>query len=105
MADQNVIILHSGGIDSTAMIHFYNNLGYSISAFFFQYGQIAAKKEWLAVQKISKHYHIKAQKIELKTDSTFKDGLIQGRNLFFLSAALLIENMNYGQVAIGIHAG
>ena len=105
MRSQHVIILLSGGIDSTATLHFYVNLGYTVQTIYIKFGQIAAKKEWLAVRKINKYYNVKSQKIELDFSNNFKDGFIQGRNLFLVSAALLTGNISHGQIGIGIHYG
>ena len=51
LTDKNVLVLLSGGIDSTC-IHYYQNLGYNVKGLFIDYGQPAANQENI-IKKIS----------------------------------------------------
>jgi 7-cyano-7-deazaguanine synthase len=103
--NNDIILLHSGGIDSTATIHFYHNLGHKVKTIYINYGQIAYKNEWQAVKRINKYYNTQCEKIDIKTNSIFKGGFVQGRNLFFLSTAFLTCKFQKGQIVIGVHDG
>lgn len=102
---RNVILLYSGGIDSTAALHFYKNLNYSISAVHINFGQISNRKEWGAVKRISAYYNIESEKINLSAIGKFKDGFIQGRNLFLIATAIVKKNISNGQIVLGLHSG
>lgn len=100
-----VIILHSGGIDSTALIRFYQKLGFNPTSFFVDYGQLAKKAEAKAVKKICGYYEIESKKVQIHSTVKFGSGDVLGRNLFLISTALMFSKMQKGIIGIGIHAG
>ncbi len=101
-----VLVLSSGGIDSTATIKFYLNLGCYVESIFVDFGQVSRKKEYFAVKQITNFYKIKLIKVKtVFCEKNFSGGLIQGRNIFLLSTALMDFKYNSGILAIGIHAG
>ncbi|HEV8286866.1 MAG TPA: 7-cyano-7-deazaguanine synthase [Chitinophagaceae bacterium] len=104
-ADHKVIVLHSGGIDSTACIDFYLNQGSSALSVFIDFGQLSAKQEFQAVSKICSYYKIKNQRLKVSGLPRYKKGLIEGRNLYLVSSALIMGKISYGIIALGIHAG
>jgi 7-cyano-7-deazaguanine synthase len=57
-SDPEILILLSGGIDSTACLHFYLGLGRTPFGFFVDYGQSAAAREWQAVCDVASFYNI-----------------------------------------------
>lgn len=95
----------SGGIDSTAMAHYYLNHGYTLLGIFVDYGQLSNKFELEAVHKIGEYYNFPIRKLKVETLKNFGSGEIHGRNLFLLSVALLNYPRDFGVVAIGIHDG
>ena len=104
--DKNVLVLSSGGIDSTATIQFYLNTGHKVNSLYIDFGQMARQNEYLAAKKIAKHYKIKFHMVKTKfTDKKFVNGLIMGRNMFLLSVALMHYNFKSGIIALGIHSG
>ena len=105
MAKPRIVILHSGGLDSTALIDFYLQSKYTVSLVHISYDQPSKKQELLAVKKISKHYNVKFKKIILKSPLRVKDGFLMGRNLFFLSSVLTFSDLKKGEIALGIHYG
>jgi 7-cyano-7-deazaguanine synthase len=102
---KNVLVLHSGGIDSTACIKYYIDRGFEIKTLFIDFGQLAAKKEILAVKRISKYYNISYSILKIKGYKKFNKGLIHGRNAFFLFCAVMKRNYDHGIICIGIHGG
>ncbi|HCY76734.1 MAG TPA: tRNA methyl transferase-like protein [Ignavibacteriales bacterium] len=101
----HVLVLSSGGIDSTATIKFYLNLKYKVESLFIDFGQIANKKEFSASKKIAQYYNIKFEKVKIVLpNKKFGSGLINGRNLFLLSIALINFKYTYGIIALGIHS-
>lgn len=104
MADKNVLVLLSGGIDSTACVHYYLKLNFLVTCLFIDYGQKAKIKEYLSAKKVAKYYEIKLKKISVTHLNKMSSGLIYGRNLFLLSTALLCFG-NRGLIAFGIHDG
>lgn len=103
--DKNVLVLFSGGVDSTACLIHYKNLGYNIIGLFIDYGQPAATQEKRAVSEISKYLGVKTIKVHTNIKPVVEKGVFQGRNYFFLSQALLILPFPIGVVSLGIHSG
>jgi 7-cyano-7-deazaguanine synthase len=100
-----VLVLASGGIDSTACINFYKNLGFDIEAIFIDYGQLARKKEYKAIFSITKFYSINLTRISISNSKQFKEGLVTGRNAFLCFTALMNFSKENGIIALGIHNG
>lgn len=97
-------ILLSGGIDSTACLHYCISQNYEVHPIFIDYGQLAHKKESDAVARICQYYSVKYSVIKCSFNRVFKGGEILGRNLFLLSnAIMLIKEKSY--LYISIHAG
>jgi 7-cyano-7-deazaguanine synthase len=99
-----VLVLASGGIDSSACISFYISRGATVEALFIDYGQLSKTNEENAVRNIAAHFQIKLQVIRCQLGE-FGAGLIVGRNGFFLNAALVARGTSCGVIALGIHAG
>ena len=99
-----VLVLLSGGIDSTACVEYYISKNYHVSAIFIDYGQIDSEKELAAAKAISAHYSIPLKEITIK-DTDVSKGYIPGRNAMLLCIGLLTFNYKTGIVALGIHSG
>jgi 7-cyano-7-deazaguanine synthase len=105
MRKQNVLVLLSGGVDSSACVSFYLEQNFKVAGLFVDYGQLAAKKESSAAKKIASYYKIPFEKVVIKNPAKFSSGNILGRNLFLLSTALLNFKPKNGIICIGIHDG
>src|SRR5690554_2140666 len=103
--DKNVLVLFSGGIDSTSCIHYYQNLGYNVKGLFIDYGQPAANQEKIAVEKISDFLKIDILQFKSKNDLNIKGGFIQGRNLLLFAISLINFPFTKGIISLGIHSG
>ena len=100
----NVLLLFSGGIDSTACIQYYLDLGYSLNPLFIKFGQLSESQELKSAQQICKYYELSLRELNVETRNTFSTGEIVGRNLMFLANALFnIENNNL--IVMGLHSG
>ena len=100
-----VIVLLSGGLDSTACTAFFVERGYHVEAMHFDYGQAAAHMELTSAQAIAKHYAIKLHYHQLSNPGRKNAGYIVGRNAFLLFAALLEFPWDSGLIGIGVHSG
>lgn len=101
-----VLLLISGGLDSTACLEYYRNRSNtSVEALFVDYGQPAVNEENLATQAVCEHYKVSLKKICISTGINFSAGIIQGRNAMLLNMALMLFEQNAGLISIGIHAG
>lgn len=98
-------VLLSGGIDSTACLVFYGELGFSLRGIFIDYGQLASAREARAAKSIAEYYDVHLSKLSWSGISPKSDGPIQGRNAFLLLGALLELTDYTGILALGIHAG
>lgn len=105
IADEEVLVLLSGGIDSTACIDFYRQLGRSPCAAFVDYGQAAARLEARAANAVTEHYSVPLLSLTWRGCQTKGGGLIPGRNCFLISAALMERPRSVSLIAIGVHAG
>ncbi len=103
--NKNVLVLFSGGIDSTSCIHYYKELGYNVKGLFINYGQPAALKEHQAIKALSKILSIETIQIETDFRPNIEKGLIQGRNYLLISLALGCFPFSKGIISLGIHSG
>lgn len=104
-AEPEVLILLSGGIDSTACLDFYLQLERPSCALFIDYGQPAAVREWQAARDVASYYDIQVTRICWEGAKPKGDGLISGRNAALITTALMEKSGSVGIIAAGIHAG
>jgi len=102
---KNVLILFSGGIDSTLCIHYYQKLGYNVKGLFIDYGQPAALKEKTAIECLSTYFKIETLQIKTNLRPIIEKGFIQGRNYLLLSISLSCFPFKEGVISLGIHSG
>jgi len=102
---ESVVILLSGGIDSTACISYYQTQGLTVRGLFVDYGQAPAASERKSASDVARHYGIALDCMVVTSETHFSDGEIPGRNAFLVFCAL----MNYpdfnGILSLGIHSG
>ena len=98
-------VLVSGGIDSAALLVFYQQQKFSVRALFVDFGQPAAKQELRAVRSVCRHYRVRVSTATVRTRATFSLGEIPGRNAFLIFTATLMNGKEPGVIAIGIHEG
>ena len=67
-----LLVLLSGGLDSTAVLHFYKSLGRPVMAMFVEYGQAAAEQERRASRAICEHFSVLL--VELDRAAGLTDG-------------------------------
>jgi len=103
--DKNVLVLFSGGIDSTSCIHYYQKLGYNVKGLFIDYGQPAANQERIAVNKISDILGIDFIEIQSEIALNINGGFIQGRNLLLFAISVTSFPFTKGIISLGIHSG
>jgi 7-cyano-7-deazaguanine synthase len=104
----NVLILCSGGIDSTACIAYYLAKGYYPVALWVDYGQNAKKPEFTAATKVAMYYGIKLQKVAIKGIKWMYVGTsdeLVGRNHLLASVGVCSFPGSHGLIAMGIHEG
>lgn len=100
------LVLLSGGIDSTACLAYHLDRQAKVSALFIDFGQPAARQEAKASRRICKHYGVSLETLRCRGEGKkFKDGLILGRNAFFLFAGLTYLPSKSGLICYGAHAG
>jgi 7-cyano-7-deazaguanine synthase len=102
---KKVVVLFSGGIDSTACIHYYLNQGFNVKAVFIDYGQTPSIKEFQSAINIAEYYKINLDRFIFKNSQVYSQGEIKGRNAFFILAVLLNYPEFSGIISLGIHSG
>jgi 7-cyano-7-deazaguanine synthase len=103
--EPEVMVLLSGGTDSTACVDFYIEFGRPPYGIFIDYGQPAAAHEMQAATSVARHYSIPLKYLELKGRKPKTAGLIAGRNSFLICTALMECSPSVSIIAIGIHGG
>ncbi len=99
-----VMVLLSGGVDSTACVGYYIRNNYQVYALFIDYGQHHSKKESVAATAVAEYYDIPLYRITINSISV-SEGYIPGRNAMLLSLALMNCKFNEGIISLGIHSG
>ncbi len=103
--DPEILVLLSGGIDSSACVNFYCELGRPVSGLFIDYGQPAASEEIRSAVAIAQHYSIPLKRLALRGRKAKSEGFIHGRNLFLVAVAIMEGPPTVSAIAIGIHSG
>jgi 7-cyano-7-deazaguanine synthase len=103
--EPEVMVLLSGGIDSTACLDFYVEIGRPPCGLFIDYGQPAAAQEIRSARAVARHYSIPLLHLKLQGQMPKTVGLIPGRNCFLISTALMEHPPSVSVIAIGIHSG
>jgi len=103
--DKYVLILFSGGVDSTACINYYKDQNFSIETIFIDYGQKSSNYEKKSAVNIASYFGVPINCLVFKSNKTFSQGEIEGRNAFLVLAALLSYPDINGSIAMGIHSG
>jgi 7-cyano-7-deazaguanine synthase len=101
---RNAVVLLSGGIDSSACVHYYLSAGYNVVGLFIDYGHPASGCEKLASAKIAEAFGIYLHTLKI-TGAFVSAGEVRGRNALLVCSALMYMNMECGLVVLGIHAG
>ncbi len=104
-----VIVLASGGLDSTACVDYYLRHDLSVELLWVNYGQKASRVERLAVHRIAKFYAVPLQQVSLKglawNSAIGHETEYPGRNAILALTGAASLSPNNGLVSMGIHAG
>lgn len=113
-----VVVLASGGIDSTLMMHLFQKEGHEVFPLYVDYGQLAEGKEWESLTKVCHHMSLKPFRMDIpgfgKLPSgltnpsldIYKDAFLPTRNLTFVTlGAAYAYTLNADAVAIGLLRG
>lgn len=102
--DIQTLVLLSGGIDSSATLHYFLRQGYKVTALFVDYGQLARTEEGRAALKVTSFYGVAFRTIKVKGLTNATEGFIRGRNAFLLYTALMAFEGPSGLVSFGVHS-
>ena len=105
---RNVLVLSSGGIDSTACLSYYLLNGYSPCAMWVDYGQVAKVPELNAVQTITTYFDVPLKIVKVQGLQWFfaqSGDELRGRNLLLSSIGVCSFPFSHGLIAMGIHEG
>jgi 7-cyano-7-deazaguanine synthase len=100
-----VLVLLSGGLDSTAVLHFYLSERRPVIAMFVDYGQAAAEQERRASQAVCRRCGVSLLQRVVSGAVIKGQGEIPMRNAFLLALAAMERPDTVWGVATGIHAG
>lgn len=128
MSEQKMVVCLSGGIDSTTVMAYYDQLGYDCRPVNFIYPSKHNAKEHAAAASIANHYNKRLKSFDLSsvfshfTSNLLINGaaiprehydhasqaltVVPGRNTIFLSVLMgYAQSINAEAVGIGIHQG
>jgi 7-cyano-7-deazaguanine synthase len=100
----SALVLLSGGVDSSAVLHLLLSEGWACAALFIDYGQPAVAAEGRAATAIAARVNARLQTVSI-------DGLlvgageIPGRNSLLAAVAFTVSSGGHTAIALGIHAG
>jgi 7-cyano-7-deazaguanine synthase len=100
-----VTVLLSGGIDSTACIHFYRHQRFRVHPMFVDYGQPASGAESKSARAVCVFYKLQLRTIRIVGPRIPRSGEILARNLTLVSSALMDFGLRTNLIALGIHGG
>lgn len=98
----SVLLLMSGGLDSTACLNYYLDRGQCVQGLFVDYGQPAASLEAEAAAEIASHYAVPLTSATVDHPHAMHAGMIYGRNLMLLAIARLRAGSDPLVLGIGI---
>ena len=101
----DVLLLMSGGVDSTACAHFFKQRGDNVRGVFVDYGQSAAIAERRAVKRVTNHLGIPLSTLSFRASVEYGLGEVVGRNAFLVFASLMGIQPRTGVISLGIHSG
>lgn len=101
----SVVVLLSGGVDSTALVNYYLLKGCNVYGIHFQYGQASSDREYQAFSNVSNYYGIGKRVINLGFSLNRRNGEFFGRNALFILGASGSLPERFSKIAIGVHSG
>ena len=103
--EAEVLVLLSGGVDSTACVALYLEMGRPPCGLFVDYGQRARREEAVAAEAVAHHYGISLRTAEWRGPEPKSVGLIPARNIFLIAVAAMERPASVRAIALGLHAG
>lgn len=110
-----IVVLASGGIDSTLMMYLFKKEGHEVFPIHINYGHLAEEKEWNALVKVCEYLSLKPFRMDVTglgklssglTDPTvdiYNDAFLPTRNLTFVTlGSAYAYSINADIVAIGL---
>jgi 7-cyano-7-deazaguanine synthase len=104
-SEPEVLVLLSGGVDSATTIAFYLEFGRPPAALFVDYFQPARRDELQAASAVAAHFGVPLSVATWSGPTGKGVGLIPGRNLLLIAAALMERPPSVTVLALGLHAG
>jgi tRNA(Ile)-lysidine synthase TilS/MesJ len=98
------LVLISGGLDSTTLLHVAKAQGLAVRALHVDYGQAAARAEQTTVTRACSKAGVELNVVRY-AGKTFGPGEIRGRNALLLHIALTEFPAESGLVLLGAHGG
>lgn len=99
-----VLVLVSGGIDSSALIDFYISQDVAVFCVHYQYGQESEASEKHAVEEICSYYNVEFNISNLEFQMINRKEELVFRNLIFVLASCSMRTPPL-RIALAIHAG
>lgn len=100
-----MLVLLSGGVDSTALVDYYLCRDYKVYGLHFQYGQLSGEAEKKAAIDIANYYKIELNIEKIGFEMKRKNYEILCRNALFILAAATLLPQDVKTISIGIHSG
>ncbi|MBI4965462.1 MAG: 7-cyano-7-deazaguanine synthase [Desulfomonile tiedjei] len=102
---RNILILMGGGIDSTALLHYFLLRDYAVRGLHYDYGQPTAAAEQRAVKAVAAYYGIEVGLQNLPVPVRRVEYEFACRNALLVLAAAAAHGHQYTSIGLGIHTG
>lgn len=104
---KRVLVLASGGVDSTACIHYYLLRCFNVETLHVNYGHAAFEAEKKALKLVCEHFNLEYRSVTVDGIpwAIQEDDEVIGRNLFLASIGIATFRAKQGLVSMGLHDG
>jgi 7-cyano-7-deazaguanine synthase len=90
-----IIVLASGGIDSSLIMYLFQKEGYQVLPLYINYGQLAEKKEWEALIRVCNHLKLQPFKMDITGFGKLPSGLTNPSLDIYNDAFLPTRNLTF----------
>jgi 7-cyano-7-deazaguanine synthase len=105
LTSTSAVVLLSGGLDSSAALHFALAQRWLVKSLHVDYGHPAAARERKAAKAVASTYAVELSLVDVKGLAIRAGGEISGRNALLAVLGLMTLGSRPGIIVLGLHAG
>lgn len=101
----DIIMLMGGGIDSTALVHFFLSQGHKVRGLHYDYGQPGAEGEKRAVKAVGEYYGLQIEFRSLMIPMRREGFEFKCRNALLVLSAAAMARPSISGIGLAVHTG